>query len=97
MKQLWLIYFESANYCGYGDFCVVEAESAKLAEEIAEPFAEACYYEQDCAQYYEDNGVDFGPAAWAEIMRCEPFDESHECWKYYLDPDQSQFSPKVNF
>lgn len=98
MKQLWLIYFESANYVGYGGYCVVEANSEDEAKEAAYHYVEDYYYQEDSDQYYEDYGDEEEPYAWGEIMKVEVFNEQHDCWEYYNDPSkgQSQFYPKLN-
>ena len=94
--MLWLAYFESANYCGYGEYCVVEASSEEEANEIASSYAEEQYFEQDNEQYVEEHGDEEEPVHWANIHWAVPFDESHDCWKYYIDPTQKQFFPKIN-
>lgn len=95
--KLWLIYFESANYWGYGEHCVVQADSEDDAREIAYDHCNDFYYEQDSEQYIEENGSDEDVGSWADIQTCEEFDESHEYWKFYIDPGQSSFYPKLNF
>lgn len=92
--KLWIVYFESANYCGYGEYCVVRADDSTNAEIIAESYAEDNYCEEDSDQWYDENGHD--PDRWAEIKKVELFDEGHECWQYYIDPSQSSFYPVIN-
>ena len=93
--KLWVIYFESANYCGYGEHCVVKAETEDEAREVASGYAEDFYYEQDSDQYYEDYAEE-DPEYWADIKTVELFDETHESWKYFKDPKQSSFYPLIN-
>lgn len=68
MKKLYVVYFESANYAGYGEHCLVWANSeddARYNEQVF-AFAEEFYYEQDSNQYHEDNdGED--PDSWSYI------------------------------
>ena len=73
------------NYCGYGQHFVVEAAEEEEARELVSPEAEDYFYEQDSEQLEED-GIDEGP--FADIKSVEPFDESHEQWQYYQDPEQ---------
>jgi hypothetical protein len=92
--KLWIVYFESANYCGYGEYCVVQAETEDEARNIAAHYAEEFYYEQDGDQYMEEHGCDAD--CWADIKTVELFDGNHDCWKYYTDPNQSVFYPLIN-
>lgn len=95
--MLWLVYFESANYAGYGSNVVVEASSAEAAEEAAQAYADAHYYEEDREQYIEENGEgsDEDDVMWASIVRVEKFDESHDEWKYFKAPSQKEFYPTI--
>lgn len=96
--MLWLVYFESAYYCGYGSHCVVKAESAAVAEELAQEYADTYYHEEDREQYAEENGDDAADeqSHWADVQTVEKFTEAHDSWKYFIDPVQSQFFPKIN-
>lgn len=96
--KLWLIYFESANYCGYGEHCVVRSKDEEDARDIAEGYANEFYHEQDYDQYVDEYGKEAADEEgfWANIQTCEEFDESHESWKYYIDPAQKSFYPEIN-
>lgn len=91
--MLWLIYCESANYCGYGQHFVVEADSEEEAREKVFDSAEEYFYEQDGEQLEED-GVLYD--CYSTIESVEPFDQSHRDWKYYKDPSQSEFYIEVD-
>jgi hypothetical protein len=73
MKELYVVYFESANYAGYGEHCLVWAESEDEARENDQviEWAEEFYQEQDYNQWLEDgNHEDEGP--WASIEWAKP-------------------------
>ena len=93
--MLWLIYAESAHYCGYGQHFVVEADHVETAEIRAEHAINDYFYEQDGDQLLED-GVDADECLYT-ICSIEQFDETHESWAWYNDPDQSEFYIRVNF
>lgn len=99
-KELYVVYFESANYCGYGEHCLVWAEDEVDAEDQATEYAENFYMEQDGDQVREDmdDSEDFeGP--WASFTK-EPYplasDEAADIRKYLEDPTQVDFYPIVN-
>jgi hypothetical protein len=94
--KLWVIYFESANYCGYGHHCLVLADSPEEAEILVKDYIEEYYYEEDSDQYYDEHGHDQDPCEWAEIKTCEEFTPAHECWEFAWSPDQAQFYERIN-
>ncbi len=94
--KLWLVYFESANYIGCGEYCVVTADSEDAAREAAIGYAEEFYYEQDACQWEDDNEGCENEGPWASIVYVVEFNESHELWKHYIDPKQTRFYPKLN-
>ena len=67
-KQLYVVYFESANYAGYGEHCMVWAtdEDDALSNDAVSEFAEDFYREQDESQWYEEN--DYECDVWASIQ-----------------------------
>jgi hypothetical protein len=91
--MLYLIYAESANYCGYGMHFVVNAEDQSEAEMLAENDINDYFYEQDDEDCQED-GIFDGP--YGSIIRIEEFGPEHDSWKFYQDPSQSEFYWKVN-
>ena len=73
----YLVYFESANYAGCGEYILVDADNAQQAEDYISSYAEEVYYEQDSSQLEEDeNDTD----VYASVISVEEFDESHELW-----------------
>jgi len=93
--MLWLIYAESAHYCGHGQHFVVKAGSAEIAEDFAEGCMNDYFYEQDGDQLIEDD-IDCD-GCYYTVCSTELFDETHEHWGWYNDPDQSEFYVRVNF
>lgn len=94
--KLWLGYFESANYAGFGEYCIAKAKTEDEARSVISAYAEDYYYEQDSDQWFEENEVCENDESWAEVVRVVEFDESHELWGYYKNPGQSSFYPEIN-
>jgi hypothetical protein len=94
--MLYIIYAESANYCGYGQHFVVEADSETQAEELAYDTCEDYFREQDESQL-EDDLFNLDGMVYSNIMTVEPFDAAHDSWKYYQDDSQAEFYIRVNF
>lgn len=99
-KELYVVYFESANYAGYGEHCLVWATSEDEARESSEvnEYAEDFYREQDEDAYYEDNDIDpddlVEGITWSRVMTVEKLTGSeHE--EYVAK--QPAYYPIVNF
>lgn len=88
--KLFILYFESANYCGYGYHAVVRAHNPEDAYDKASPFMEDYFMEQDQDQLIEDAG-DPDDAVWSNMISCEVLDKNHEDWQYVIDPGQESF------
>ena len=98
-KELYVVEFESANYCGAGEYCLVWASNEKDAEDAASAHAEEFYYEQDSEQWEEENeGESDEDVTWANMKSAYPLasDEAEDVRKYLLDPTQVRFYPIVN-
>lgn len=106
MQELYVVYFESANYCGYGEQCLVWATDEDDARDKAFEYADEHYYEQDLYQYKEEHGNDddeddeeyLDGVVWASIVNVFPLasDEAADIRGYLLDDTQKQFYPIVN-
>ncbi len=95
--MLYLVYCESTNYCGYGQHFVVRTDVEVPDHELeflVSDVADEYFYEQDSDQL-EEEGIEEGP--YFSVRTIEPFDETHETWKFYKDPSQSEFYIEVNF
>lgn len=98
-KQLFVVYFESANYCGYGEHCLVWATDEYDAREAASSYAENFYYEQDYDQWEEEiEGCDDSDVSWATITEVYPLasDAAEDVRRYLQDDTQKHFYPIVN-
>lgn len=81
-ERCYLVYWESANYAGAGEYWVVEADDADHAMERTGYNAEEFFYEQDGEQYLEENGEDDG-VMWASHISTQSWaelDEQHRNW-----------------
>jgi len=82
-KELYVVYFESANYAGYGEHCLVWAEDVEsaLADEHLSEHTETFYREQDEEEYIDEYGEDDSGVMWASIMTAVPLKGSEfEKW-----------------
>lgn len=85
----YLVYFESANCCGYGHHVVCFAEDASDAEDKSRPNMEEYFREQDYDQLVEERGEDEAEAAiWSTMVSCTELTPDHEDWKFVIDPVQ---------
>lgn len=98
-KQLYLIEYESAHWAGGSSHVVVRAECAKSAEFKAEEHMqsemEELYSDEYDDHFKEEDEDLLEQEAAFHVVSIEKFDESHEYWKYFKDPEQSQFFPLV--
>ena len=88
--NLYILYFESANYCGYGHHAIVRAVDEEEAQDKASSFMEEYFQEQDEDQYIEENG-DADDVIWANMVSCQLLDKNYEYWQYVIDSNQSSF------
>lgn len=94
MSKLFLIDYESSQWCGGSSHCVVRATDADAATILAEEHMETEMRELFSDEYDDEDDCDDECAY--SINSVEEFDESHEYWKYFIDPVHSQFFPLVN-
>lgn len=100
-KELYVVYFESANYCGYGEHCLVWAEDEVDAIDQATEYAEEHYRVEDYDQFVEEHGEEAADECdlWASFPK-EAYslssDEAEDVRGYLLDEDQKNFYPIVN-
>lgn len=98
-NQLFLIEYGSAHWADDSSHCVVNAPSAEAAEDIAEDFMHSDMAELYSSEYEEEveQGNDLLENESAHsVIGIEPFGPTHEYWKYFKDPTQSQFFPLIN-
>lgn len=94
--MIYLLYYESATYAGYGQHFVVAADSETQAEELSSDSANDYFREQDEDQYQEENGFDYEEPTWAEFRTCEELTLAHESAKWVLDEGQRCYYQLVN-
>jgi len=93
--MLYIVYCESANYCGYGQHFVVEADNEVEAEDSVAEASEEYFCEQDRDQLEEEEH-DLEGMTFATTISVEPFGPEHKSWEFYQDPSQAEFYIKVN-
>ena len=96
MRELYVIEFESANYAGGSETCMVWATSAENAREEFDQsnWGEEFYCEQDQEQYLEENGDDEG-VVWSSFVAATKLAGS-EYEEFANDSSQSSFYQIVN-
>ena len=93
--RLYVVEYESMNYCGAPSHCLVWAFEEEDAMESAEQHATEDCFEQDGEQYLEDYGDD-DDAVWASIKSAVLL-EGSEYAEYVEDLNQQQtYYPVVN-
>jgi hypothetical protein len=93
-KELYVVEFESANYCGAPEYCRVWADSEDEAMFQAEMYAEDFYCEQDEDQYMDENKE--YPDCWAHMCSAV-LQEGSEYEEFIADPVQANtYYPIVN-
>ncbi len=98
-KELYAVYFESANYAGYGEWCLVWASDEEDARDEASPYAEEFYREQDESELNEDYAPEeMEGMMFAAIMEVFPLsaDKGADIRRYMRDESQKHFYPIVN-
>lgn len=94
-KELYVVYFDSANYMGYGEHCLVWAIDEGDAKDEAYTYANDLYFEQD-SDLLEEEGNDLDNIGeYANIISAEPVAGSDK-EKFINDPSQGCFYPLVN-
>lgn len=94
-KKLFLIYYESAHWCGAGNYVVVWATSGPHAEYLAEVHMEEDMRELYSNEYNEEEGDNYADESSVSVITCEEFGPEHEDWKFFQDPSQSSFYPVI--
>ena len=89
MKKPFILYYESANYRGYGQHAIVLASDEAEAKELSEGVIEDYFREQDEEQYFEEYGED--NPLWASLISCEELTKDHESRKFACIEDLAEF------
>lgn len=99
-KQLYIIEYESAHFCGGESHCVVWAVNADDAQLEAGLHMEESMRELFRDEYndeFEDSeeyGLYDDESAYV-INWCEPLTVQHPHWVYYTNPTQQDFYPVI--
>jgi hypothetical protein len=94
-KQLYIIEYENAHYCGGGLHCLVWATTADEAEEIAGDWMQDCQWELFSNEYEDDEDEGNFDECMYSVMSVNLLETSD--MKQYVDmPDQESFYPVVN-
>jgi hypothetical protein len=94
-KKLFLITYESADWCGASDTkVVVWAHDKDDAEFIAEDHMSDEMRELFSDEYEEEPEL-AEETSYYTITSIEEFGRGHEEWKYFQDETQSQFYPVI--
>lgn len=96
--MLYLIEYESSRWANASHYCVVEADSPEHAKDLASEYMEEHMLElffDDDIELRAEEGDDATTDCSYSVMSVEEFGSQHEYWKYFKDPEQSQFFPLV--
>lgn len=96
MKQIYIIDYESSQWCGGGLHCLVMADSEDHAEMIADNFMEDTQREL-FGDHYDAEDSDGNEEDCAYTVNSTELLAGSEHEKYAADPSQESFYPKVNF
>lgn len=97
-KQLYLIDYESAHWCGGSSNVVVWAENKNHASELAEVHMEEDMRELFSGEYAlteDEEGDWYTEESAVSVNSVEEFGPTHDEWQFFLDPSQSQFYPVI--
>ena len=88
--RLYVVEFESLNYCGAPEHCLVWAFNEGDAIDNANSWAEDFYREQDQSQWEDENGEeDIDDQMWASMRSAELL-EDYEYAHIVEDPEQQR-------
>ena len=95
MKKLFLIYYESAHWCGAGNHVVVWAYDEDDAREAADLHMEEHMRDLYSDEYNEEDGDNYDDESAVSVITCEELGPEHEDWKFFQDSSQSSFYPVI--
>ena len=96
-KQLFIIDYECAHWCGGQSNVVVWAENKDHARELAEVHMEEDMRELFFGEYdnSEEDGGLYDDESAVSVNSVEEFGSTHDEWQFFLDPSQLQFYPII--
>ncbi len=92
-KQLYLIEYENAHWCGGSLNVVVWATDEENAREVAESHMDECQRDLFSAEFDEEPELEEDCSY--TINSVEEFNEAHDEWQFFTDPTQESFYPIV--
>lgn len=94
--KLWLIDYESSQWCGGQSNVVVHAEDADHAQELASEHMDEAMREL-FADHYDGESEDACENEQAySVNKVEEFNPDHDEWKFFMDEGQRRvFYPEV--
>lgn len=99
-KQLYIIEYESAHWCGGVSHCVVwahdDCEAQLEASDFMEDSMRELFSDEYHDEYNEETETDFyGDEQAYTVNWCARLTAAHEHWQYYTDPTQTEFYPEI--
>ena len=94
--KLFIISYQSSQWCGGSSHCLVYASNAAQAEELAEWYMDESMRELFSTEYAEEGG-DLDDESAYSVASVEELTTEHEMWKYVQDEvQQRNFYPYIN-
>ena len=99
-KQLFIIDYECAHWCGGSSNVVVWAEDEEHAKFLAEYHMEDAMRDLFSDEYndvYDEelDAGDYDNESAVTVNSVEAFGPGHDNWEFYLDAGQSEFYPVI--
>jgi hypothetical protein len=99
-KQLYIIQYNSAHWCGGESHCVVWAYNADEAVLEASDFMEDNMRELFSSEYDDEFDEENEAGAYDDeqaytVDWCELLTPEHEHWEYYVNLTQADFYPEI--
>jgi len=97
--KLFILSYESSQWCGGASHCLVYARNEAQAEELAEQFMDQDMRDLFSTEYEEDreDGGELEEDAAHSVNSIEELTPEHEMWEYVQDEvQQRNFYPYVN-
>lgn len=95
MKKLYLINYESAQWCGGDSHCVARAYNCEYAVDVASEHMDTEMLELFSDEIEEEYGEDGLDEQAYIVISVEEFGPEHKHWKWFNDETQSQFYPVI--
>jgi hypothetical protein len=97
-KQLYIIEYENAHWCGGQLNVLVWAENADDAGILASDHMEETQRElfsDEMDDVPDDEKEEYENDSFVSINSVKPFGPAHDEWQFYQMPDQSEFYPVI--